>query len=78
MWETGNSNDVDGLKQVVEGAGLLFKVGDYKALSRMVKELIDNKSQYDLKAEKSIKRAEEYSVEKTTNKYIKTYKEMLQ
>ena len=72
------ATDVDGLKQVVEGAGLLFKVGDYKALSRMVKELIDNKSQYDLKAEKSIKRAEEYSVEKTTNKYIKTYKEMLQ
>ena len=27
---------------------------------------------------KQIKRAEEYSVEKTTNKYIKTYKEMLQ
>lgn len=71
------ATNVDGLKQVVEGAGYLFEVGDYKSLSKMVVGLIDNKNQYDSMAEKSIKRAEVYNIEMTTDKYIKTYMEVL-
>ena len=70
------ATSVNGLKQVVEGAGFLFEVGDCKTLSKIVVDLIDNKNQYDSMAEKSIKRAEEYNIEKTANKYIKTYMEV--
>lgn len=71
------ATNVNGLKQVVEGAGYLFEVGDNKTLSKIVFGLIDNKKQYDLMAEKSIKRAKEYDIEITTNQYIKTYMEVL-
>ena len=70
------ATNVNGLKQVVEGAGLLFEVGDYKTLSKIIAGLINNKNQYDSMVEKSKKRAEEYNIEKTAEKYINAYMEV--
>ena len=70
------ATDVDGLKQVVEGAGLLFSVGDYIALSNIVNELLNNKANYDKMVMVSKERAAKYDISQTVGKYIDTYKSL--
>ncbi len=71
------ASDVDGLKQVVENAGILFPHGDYKKLAEIVEELIINKDYYNLNKQKCLECSKSYGIESTVQKYIDVYKDIL-
>ena len=67
------ATDVDGLKQVVEGAGELFDVGDSEALLVVIKKLFDNPEYYRQIAANCKNRSKEYDITKTVDNYIGVY-----
>ena len=71
------ASDVDGLKQVVTGAGVLFTHGDYKQLAEEVKKLIFDKDYYDSTKQKCLDRSKSYGIDSTVQKYIDVYKDIL-
>lgn len=71
------ASDVDGLKQVVEGAGLLFPAGDVNALAEHVRAVLSDKSLYEELSQKSLGRAEKYDISTMCNNYIKVYEDIL-
>lgn len=71
------ASDVDGLKQVVEGAGLLFPVGDEKALAEHVMNLFSDKELYDEMSKKSLERADRYDISVMCDNYLKVYQDLL-
>lgn len=68
--------NVEGLRQVIEGAGELFEVRDYKELASKVNSLIDNESHYASRAEACKKRAALYDIHVMNDSYLRTYKEI--
>jgi len=70
------ATDVDGLKQVVEGTGELFPVGDLNALTKIIKCLLRDEARYEMMKKLSVKRADKYDISQTANQYIATYKEI--
>lgn len=68
------ATDVEGLKQVVEGAGFLFKVGDKKTLVDIVRKLLDDRSLYDNTSNQCCERASQYDICNTGHQYIDVYK----
>lgn len=71
------ASDVDGLKEIVQDSGLLFKYGDYKALAGMIEHLMNESSFYEQIASKCMKKARYYDVKKTLKKYKEVYVELL-
>lgn len=71
------ASDVDGLKQVVEGAGVLFRTGDEKDLAEKIEKLLNDKVYYKGVAEACKDRSMMYSIQKMAEGYDKLYKEML-
>lgn len=71
------ASDVEGLRQVVEGAGLLFPKGDEKMLARQIDALLRDSALYDETARKSLLRADDYSIARTARKYEELYKSIL-
>lgn len=71
------ATEVDGLKQVVEGAGLLFKVGDEKSLADNVNSLLGNITLYEEIAKKCRERALQYDIIYTRQQYARVYKSLL-
>lgn len=67
------ASDVDGLHEVVNRYGILFPEGNDKVLSKIVLQLVQDKSLYTNIAEKCQKRAEEYDLQKTINSYLSIY-----
>lgn len=69
------ASDVDGLKQVVEGAGLTFPVGDDKTLADRINDILDPNSGLSSKMiSTGLNRAKDYSIDETLNDYIFIYK----
>lgn len=68
------ASDVDGLKQVVEGAGELFPCGDYRKLSEIINKLISNKEYYNNIKSKCIERSKEFDICKMVESYLDVYK----
>jgi glycosyltransferase involved in cell wall biosynthesis len=71
------ATDVEGLRQVVEGAGLLFPVGDEERLATMVKRLLDDESYYKQIAGKCSERAKLYDIHVTVDRYLEIYNEII-
>lgn len=69
--------DVDGLKQVVEGAGVLFPVGDYMKLSAVVSDLLNDTEVYNRMSSDSKKKALNYDISMTAKKYVELYQSVL-
>lgn len=69
------ASDVNGLSNVVHGAGLLFTKGDHQQLGRLINRLLESKEYYNEIVEKGFERAKKYDinimVEKTINLYMK-------
>lgn len=64
---------VDGLKQVVDGAGLLFKSGDENDLAAKVVSLLSNKKTYDEISERCFNRSKQYDISHTAKEYLNIY-----
>ncbi len=71
------ASDVDGLREVVAGAGITFTPGDANDLADKIKSLINDYVLYQATAEKCFKRAQQFDISQMTNGYLSVYKELL-
>ncbi|TKH01020.1 glycosyltransferase family 4 protein, partial [Peribacillus simplex] len=67
------ASDVTGLKEVVEGAGVLFKKGDSLDLAENINNLLINAEEYSKVSDKCLKRASNYNIEKMVEGYMNLY-----
>lgn len=67
------ASDVEGLAQVVEGAGVLFPLGDDKKLADIIKQLMEDKTYYQQVAAKCWKRAQMFDIQKMVDAYNEVY-----
>lgn len=71
------ATNVDGLKQVVEGAGELFPVGDENALAGIINHLLADKQYYNRVSEMCRERAQQFDISKMVYAYITLYAALL-
>lgn len=71
------ATNVDGLKQVVEGAGVLFSVKDKEGLSVIVNELLAKTDYYDDISKKCSERAFLYDISVMSSSYFSLYKNLM-
>ena len=67
------ASDIPGLRDVVEGAGILFKHEDDKGLAKYISEISDDKNQYADLCDNGINKAASYSLDKMVEKYLTIY-----
>lgn len=72
------ASDVEGLRDVVSGAGVLFKKGDAKELAKKILEIDSDKNLKGKIIEEQFKRSNSYSLEKSIDKYLILYKRELE
>ncbi len=65
---------VEGLRQVVEGAGLLFDQGDAVALADLVRGLMEDSNRYDSIVQKCLERAADYDIGYMVDRYLQVYR----
>lgn len=67
------ASNVDGLREMVEDAGLLFEHYDSRELSQTISDLATEPDFYNYIAESCALRAKDYDIENTTSQYIDLY-----
>lgn len=70
------ASDVDGLREMVNGAGILFPHGDHAALADVIKRLCESPEEYRDVAERCQERAKQYDISVMAIKYNELYKEI--
>ncbi len=70
------ASDVDGLREVVKGAGILFPHGDADALAKEVCRLAENPEVYAEVAKKCRERADMYDISTMADGYLKVYESL--
>jgi glycosyltransferase involved in cell wall biosynthesis len=70
------ASDVDGLREVVEGAGILFPHGDYKLLAKEIQKLCESPQYYREVAERCQAKAKQYDISVMAEKYNKLYQSL--
>ena len=68
------ASDVNGLKEVTKGYGLLFPHEDAKALAEEIKHLVSDEAYYNEIAERCYNRALEFDISNTVSGYADVYK----
>ena len=68
------ASDVDGLHEVVEGAGILFPHQDADALAMILQKLRGDSDYYDNVVSACYKRAKQYDINNTVDSYESIYK----
>lgn len=71
------ASDVDGLREIVSGAGVLFPHGDEKALASAIRELCENPTYYKQVAQSCQERAKNYDITKMAQAYHELYESLL-
>lgn len=71
------ASDVDGLREVTKGYGVLFPHGDAEALAGVIRQLHDDKAYYDEVADKCYQRAMMFDINKMVYGYESVYKELV-
>lgn len=71
------ASSVEGLKQVVEGAGELFPAGDEKTLAEKLNRLLSDANHYKTMAETCQRRSQKYDISAMALQYKKLYQELL-
>lgn len=69
------ASDVNGLKQVVEGAGIVFGRGDVESLVKHISQLLENNKYYDDVSNACKERALMYDISLMVEKYKNVYYE---
>lgn len=67
------ASNVNGLKEVTEGYGILFPHEDAEALADVIKKLAENKAYYDEVAERCYNRAQEFDIAEMVAQYNSIY-----
>ena len=71
------ASDVNGLKEVTKGYGILFPPEDAKALAEEIKRLASDETYYNEIAERCYNRALEFDISNTVSGYADVYKNIL-
>lgn len=71
------ASEVQGLAQVVKGAGILFSHEDEKGVAAELKHLFDDNVYYNEVANRCKERAEEYDIQKMVDGYKEIYNSLL-
>lgn len=71
------ASEVEGLKEVVEGAGIFFPPSDDKVLAQKIQYLLDNPSSYEKCVKDGIKKALNYSIAASAKKFEELYNEII-
>lgn len=72
------ATDVEGMNKVIEGAGILFEVGDDKKLAEYILKLGSDEKYYEEISQKCYQRAQNYSLDVMVDNYISEYKKVLE
>lgn len=72
------ASDVDGLRDIVRGAGMLFPHGDDLVLARSIQELCENPELYRNVAMACQERAKDYDISIMADRYNQLYKDLMQ
>lgn len=71
------ATNVNGLKEVVEGAGMLFECGDEIALAKIIEKLYNDKDFYQNIAYSCYQRAQQFDISVMVDQYDSVYKKCL-
>ena len=71
------ASDVDGLREMVGGAGVLFPHGDDKELARQIQHLCENPDEYRQVAMRCQEKAKQFDISVTAQKYLELYHELV-
>ena len=71
------ASDVDGLREVTEGAGILFPHQDYQRLAEIITELHDSKDLYEKTAQACYNRAKQFDISKMVQSYSGVYRSLV-
>ena len=67
------ASDVNGLREVTKGYGILFPHGDDETLADEIKHLAEDRSYYEQIATRCYERAQQFDIEKMVDAYYKLY-----
>ena len=70
------ASDVDGLREIVKDAGILFPEGDERALARIIMDLCNDPYRYRQVASSCQERARKYDISAMVNGYDNLYKSL--
>lgn len=70
------ASDVDGLREIVGGAGLLFPLHDEKALARLIRDCCENKTLAEEIGNRCRERAMKYDIRQMVNGYDQIYRNL--
>lgn len=70
------ASDVDGLREITSGYGVLFPHGDDQALANEIKHLAEDRTYYDQIAAQCYERAQQFDINNMVDAYVKVYKRL--
>ena len=70
------ASDVNGLREVTQGYGILFPHEDAEALARIIRQLHDDREYYQEVADRCYERAKEFDIQKMAEAYAYAYREL--
>lgn len=71
-------SDVPGLREIVDGYGILFQDSDYEALAQAIKSIVESPQDYKSVSQRCRKRAEEFDIALTAKKYNGLYQSIIE
>ena len=70
------ASDVNGLREVTQGYGLLFPHEDAEALAKIIQQLHDDRQYYQQIAARCYERAKEFDISKMASAYAEVYRQL--
>ena len=71
------ASKVNGLEEIVEGAGVLFEQGDYKSLATIISNILDNNSFSNCISSRCLLRAEKFSIDNVSANLLGVYNQII-
>ena len=71
------ATNVNGLREVISGAGVLFDNKNADELAQIISRLADDKEYYNEVKNRCLKRATDYDINKTVVEYMSAYQKVL-
>ncbi len=71
------TSDVNGLREVNKGAGLLFEDTNFHELANCVNQLLGDVDFYNLVSKRGLQRAMEYNINRTVDQHVKLYNQLV-
>jgi glycosyltransferase involved in cell wall biosynthesis len=67
------ATNVNGLREVVDGYGILYELGDETQLAYELQQLADDKAYYDKVAKRCMNHSEQFDIQDVAEKYVNVY-----